>query len=168
MISRARSRDNHVALHHVNHQYFAALYGTYRFLPLIKSTIRVHLRRSYERRGLLRRSARLYSPCVALSASLLRVSLCTAGSSEKLTPQVARALHEPVVYMAHGVPGFKSRLPHYGRFSAKVLSDQYYNIQLRRPAYITGRTVEGQRFATRLLRRCIECIEPSRMISLQR
>lgn len=87
---------------------------------------------------------------IALSASPLCASLytSTAGISEKLTPQVTRVLHESVVYMAHGVPGFKSRVPHYGRFSAKVLFDRHYNIQLRRPTYITGRTVEGQRFAT--------------------
>lgn len=47
---------------------------------------------------------------ISLYQLLLCVSLhtSTAGISEKLTPQITRVLHESVVYMAHGVPGFKS------------------------------------------------------------
>lgn len=81
-----------------------------------------------------------YPPRVLTFASRLSASLSCAfpvrrGIREKLTPQVARALHGPVVYMAHGVPEFKSHLPHYGQLSAKVLSDRYYNVQLRTSLY---------------------------------
>lgn len=77
------------------------------------------------------------------------------GISPRNWHQVARALHGPVVYMAHGVPGFKSHLPHYGRLSAKVLSDRYSIMSNFGPAYITGRTVEGQPFARYASFRCV-------------
>lgn len=82
---------------------------------------------------------------------LLRASgfpVQSGGSQREAdTTSIARALHGPVVYMAHGVPGFKSHLPHYGDSRRKYSPIGTIMSNFSDQPISAGRTVEGQSFA---------------------